>query len=201
MMKSNFDIALDFIKRIRKIKEVKEVLQIVLFGSVARGEDTATSDIDVAVIHNSKDPSKLQTEMNRLKHEKIQLSYIHIDKLSKESELVSALTGEGILLYGHPVNVKFGKEELKPKLLVVYDLSKLPKTDQMRINRALHGSISKSEYKGKRYKTEIKGILNEEGVNKLAKAVVLIDRKKAVKLFNILKRYNAKWKETALWSY
>jgi len=200
-MKSNFDIALDFIKKIRKIKRIKEVLQVVLFGSVARDEDTAISDIDIAVIHDSKNPSGLQTEINRLKHDKIQLSYIYIYKLSKEPELVSALTGEGVLLYGHPINVKFEKEELKPKLLVIYDLSKLSKADQMKVNRALHGSISKSEYKGKRYKTEIKGILNEEGVNKLAKAIVLINRKKAAKLFNVLKRYNAKWKEIALWGY
>lgn len=200
-MKSNFDITLDFIKKARKVRKIKEVLQMVLFGSVARDEDTATSDIDIAVIHDSKNPSKLQTEINRLKHDKIQLSYIHVDRLSKEPELVSALTGEGILLYGHPINVKFRGEELKPKLLVIYDLSKLPKADQMKVNRALHGSISKSEYKGKRYKTEIKGILNEKGVNKLAKAVVLIDRKKAIKLFDVLKRYNAKWWEIALWGY
>jgi len=199
-MKTNFDIALDFIKKIRKAK-IEEILQIILFGSVARGEDTAASDIDIAIIHDSISPTKLQTGINRLKHDKIQLSYIHIDKLSKEPELVSALTGEGILLYGHPVNVKFGKEELKPKLLVIYDLSKLPKADQMRVNRALHGSISKSRYKRKKYRTEIKGILNEKGVNKLTKAVVLIDRKKAAKLFNVLKRYNAKWKEIALWGY
>lgn len=200
-MKSNFDIALDFIKKVRRIRGIKEVLQIVLFGSVARDEDTVNSDIDIAVIHNSNNPGKLQTEINRLKHNKIQLSYIHVNRLSKEPELVGALTGEGILLYGHPINVKFREEELKPKLLVVYDLSKIPKADQMKVNRALHGSVSKSEYKGKKYKTEIKGILNERGVNKLAKSVVLIDRKKSVKLFAVLKRYNAKWLEIALWGY
>ncbi len=201
LMRDNLDTALDFTKKIRKVRNIKEVLQVVLFGSVARNEDTAASDIDIAVIHDSQNPAGLQTDINKLKHSKIQISYIHIDRLSKEPELVSALTGEGILLYGHPINVKFEKKELKPKLLVVYDLSKLPKTDQMKLNRALHGSISESKYKGKKYKTEIHGILNEEGVKKLAKAVVLIDKKKATKIFNVLKRYNAKWREIALWGY
>lgn len=203
-MKDNFDIALGFLKKISENEQAqkilqREILQIVLFGSVARSEDRAASDIDIAIIHNSKKPDKLQTVINKLKHEKIQLTYMHVFKLSKEPELVSALTGDGILLYGHLINVKFGKNILEPKMLVIYELSHLPKKEQMKINRALHGSVSKSEYKGKKYKTEIAGILNEKGVEKLSKAVVLTDRKKAAKLLNILKMYNAKWKEISVW--
>lgn len=202
-MQHNFDAAIDFSRNIikEKIKEKNKILQIVLFGSVARGEDTAASDIDIAIIHNSKNPDSLQTAINKLKHDRMQLSYIFVDKLPKEPELVSALTGEGILIYGHPLKVKFENKELKPKLLVAYELSHLPKKEQMKINRALHGSISKSKYKNKEYKTEIRGILNEHGVNKVAKSVVLLDRKKAIKLLNVLKRFGAKWREIALWGY
>ena len=44
-MKTNLQIATDFAQKIPK----KHVLQVVLFGSVARGEDTKTSDIDIAI--------------------------------------------------------------------------------------------------------------------------------------------------------
>ena len=70
----NFDIALQFIKKLKQTAITKQILQIVLFGFVARGEDTVKSDIDIAIIHDSDNPSKLQTEINRLKHEKIQLN-------------------------------------------------------------------------------------------------------------------------------
>ena len=52
-MQKNFEIAIEFVGKLRKIKGI---LQIILFGSVAKGEDKATSDIDIAIIHNVNYP-------------------------------------------------------------------------------------------------------------------------------------------------
>src|SRR3989338_1532822 len=109
-MKKNIEIAVDFVD---KIKGFKGILQIVLFGSVAKGEDKEDSDIDIAFIHNLADTEKLKSFVNKFADEKIQVAYFNANKLPKEIELVSALAGEGLLLYGKPIRVVFDKKELK----------------------------------------------------------------------------------------
>ena len=195
-MKENLQIAADFAD---KVKKIKGILQIVLFGSVAKGEDKTGSDVDIAVIHNLKDIEDLKSSINKFVHEKIQVVYVHVDKLPKEIELVSALTGEGLLLYGKPLKVILNKKELKPFILIVYDTTDLERKKRMLLNRALHGSTSLSKYKGKEYKTITKGILSEAGIIKLTKACILADPKKAVVVRDALKRFNVNVKEELIW--
>lgn len=197
-MKDNFRIAIEFANRIKGLRN-SHILQILLFGSVARGEDTPKSDIDIAIIHNLKDTDKLKNQILRFQHENIQTTYLNLGQLPKEPELLGALTGEGILLYGHPIRTMLGAKELKPRTLLIYDTSGISTGERMKLNRALHGGVSKSRYKGKEYKTETKGILKEKGIHKLGKAVILAEPKKAVGVINTLKLYNAKWKEISLW--
>lgn len=198
-MKQNIKIAVDFANKIKKNKLLKNILQIILFGSVARGEDNARSDVDIAIIHNV-DKFKLMEFINKFVDEKIQLTYLNIKDLPDEIELVSALSGEGILLYGQPLNIQLGKNNLKSKLLVSYDLSKIPKSEQMKVNRALHGSTSINKYKGKVYKTEVKGLVAEQGIEKFSKSVLLIDKRKSAKIIGLFKRFNVSWKEIDIWT-
>ena len=197
-MKDNFKIAIDFVNNIKKLRN-KHILQIILFGSVARGEDTVVSDIDIAIIHNLKDIDKLKSQIHKFQHERIQTTYLNLNKLPEETELVSALTGEGISLYGQPIKVKLKTKELKPRTLLIYDTSEIPKTERMKLNRALHGSISKSKYRKKEYITKTTGILKEKGIQKLTKAVLLSDPKKASKVVKTLKLFNVKWREITVW--
>ena len=60
-MKDNFRIAIDFVNEVKKLRN-RNILQIILFGSVARGEDIATSDIDIAIIHDLKNIDKLKKQ-------------------------------------------------------------------------------------------------------------------------------------------
>ena len=76
-MKDNFKLAVEFAE---KIKDIKGILQIILFGSVALGEDTVKSDIDIAIIHNRKDKFELMKEINRLKNEEIQTTFLNINE-------------------------------------------------------------------------------------------------------------------------
>jgi len=195
-MRENLNTAIEFAEKLKKIKYIKNIYHVVLFGSVATGEDSKISDVDIAIIHNMKDKFKLMEEINKFVDEKIQLTYLNIKDLPKEHEIIAALTGEGILLYGHPLNIKLDKKELKPKILISYDLSSLPRSDKMKVNRALHGGISTNRYKGKIYKSKVVGLINEPGITKFSRSVLIIDRKKYAKITNLLKRFNAKWKET-----
>lgn len=197
-MQSNLAKAIIFAN---KIKRLKSVLQIILFGSVARGEDNWKSDIDIAIVYDCEDKFKIMNEVNKDKTDKIQTTFINIDKLAEETELVGALSGEGLLLYGKPVLIKEKKLDLNSKMLISYSLAELPQTEKVKVNRALYGSVSKSVFKGKEYKTETKGLAKEPGIEKVNKGVLLVERRKAAKVVNMLKRFNVKVKEIPVWSY
>ena len=109
------------------------------------------------------------------------------------------MAGEGLLLYGKPINVIFKGKALKPFILIVYDTSPIEKKKRMMLNRALHGSVSISSYKGKEYITKSKGILSEPGIVKLTKACLLVDPRKALKVRGVLKRFDVKVKEEFIW--
>ena len=197
-MKDNLSLAIEFSNR---IKNIDGVLQVVLFGSVARGEDTRESDIDIAVIHNYKDKFKIMDEVNKNKPDKIQTTFVNISQLPEETELVGAISGEGLLLYGSPVSIKLEKLDLKAKILVSYSLASLPQTEKVKVNRALYGSISKSTFKKKEYITKTRGFITEPGIEKINDGVFLIDRRLAPKIVNMLKRFKVTVREIPVWSY
>ena len=197
-MKETLRIATEFVD---KIKSINGVLQIVLFGSVALNEDKPGSDIDIAIIHDRKDKFELMKEVNKFKNEKIQTTFLNVNELYKESELIGALSGEGLILYGRPIRFNISKSELKPRTILIYNLANLKQSEKVKLNRALSGAISKSQNKSKIYITKVKGMINEPGIEKLTKGCLLIDRNKSSKLINLLKRFNVNYKEIKVWTY
>ena len=197
-MKDNLRVEGEFAQ---KIKNIKDIVQIVLFGSVATGQDTITSDIDIAIVHRAEDQYSLATLVNRAKPEKVQTTLIHADNLWKETELTGALSGEGILLYGRPILIQYNKLEFHAKVLLSYSLRKMPQKEKVKLNRALYGSSSKSQYKGKKYETRTFGLVREPGIEKISDSVLLVAREKSAKLIAVLKRFGAETKQIPLWGY
>lgn len=186
---------------VQKIKEVPHILQIILFGSVARGEDRAASDIDIAIIHDSQDKFNLMNEVNKHKSEKIQTTFVHLRDLPSETELAGALSGEGLLLYGRPLVIQEKKLNLKPQKIIIYSLTSLPQTEKMKVNRALYGSTSRSSYQGKEYATTTTGLQREPGITRIGKGVLLVEREKAAKIINMLRRFKVQVQEIPVWGY
>ena len=196
-MKKNIKIATQFAGRIKK---AKGIIQIILFGSVATGEDTESSDIDIAVVYRG-DKFSIMGEVNRNKPEKIQTTFISIDGLYKETELIGALAGDGILLYGKPMVIKEKGMDLTESVLVSYSLAKLKQSEKVKLNRAIYGSSSKSHKNGKVYITRVKGLASEPGIEKVNDGVLLIQRRKARKVINVLRRFGVEFKQHAVWTY
>ncbi|HLD72045.1 MAG TPA: nucleotidyltransferase domain-containing protein [Candidatus Nanoarchaeia archaeon] len=185
----------------QEIKGNKNVLQVILFGSVARGEENSQSDIDIAIVHDSEDQFSLMQEVNKNKPQKIQTTFIHLKSLPNETELAGALSGDGLLLYGKPITIQSNKLDLTAKVLIAYALNTLSLTDKVKVSRALYGSVSKSSAGDKIYVTKTKGLAAEIGVDKISNGVLLVDRKKAPKIVNMLKRFGAKVQEIPVWCY
>jgi predicted nucleotidyltransferase len=190
----------EIINFVDKVKKFPGILAIALFGSYARGEVTKTSDIDIVVVY-SKKRDELIKKINELASERMQIVHVSLDELSENATLSGALSGEGLLLYGRPVNINTNKIGLKPKLLITYDTSTMSKLDRVKLNRALYGGKSTSVYKGKKYVSKYEGIVAQEGIENIGKATLLIDRGKESLVLGVLKTHKAIWKEIAVWTY
>lgn len=197
-MRKNFKIATNFAE---EAKEFNGVLSIVLFGSVARGEDKPSSDVDIAIIHELDDMSNLRRKVNRVKEEKIQVTYLNIVKLSDKTELVGALSGEGLLLAGEPVEIKADNVGLESKVIFSYSLSELDQNEKVKASRALNGYKTSTTHKGKRYSSSKAGIKDEAGIEKIGKGVLLVDSRKSSEVKGFFRSFDISYKEIPAWTY
>ena len=188
----------DAIRFAQRIPEEKNILSIVLFGSVATGNDTRTSDIDIAIIYGKKDNKQIN-KINDMKSENIQLTHISLEELSRELEIQYALAGEGILLYGRPVNVTIKEDHLIPKMLLIYEMKDLSQSTRKKLHRALYGGTTTSHYKNKTYKSRIEGIVAQINAHKLGKSVLYCEKRNAHSIIRVFKNLNVPWKEISVW--
>lgn len=100
-MNNRFEIAKKFANSIKS----DEIEQIILFGSVARGDDNENSDIDILIITNFKDTIKdliynkvLDIDLSDGEYISAHIiSQKHFDKTKKFSFLTNVLE-EGVIL-------------------------------------------------------------------------------------------------------
>ncbi|MHA2247655.1 MAG: nucleotidyltransferase domain-containing protein [Candidatus Hodarchaeales archaeon] len=185
---------------VRKIKDKSNILSIVLFGSVATGDDTMESDIDIAIIYDQKDQKKEEL-IDAIKDDNIQVTHLNLDGLKAEVELQDAIAGDGILLFGTPITIMIHQTTLKPKMILVYDTSNCDQKTKMKLHRALYGGKSTFKTPEKSYSSSFKGITKELNVKKLARSVLYCDRKNAFPVIRVFKTLNVRWKEISIWAY
>lgn len=184
----------------QKIKDFDGILSIVLFGSVARGEATSKSDIDLMVIYSSKNPETIK-KINDLANENLQILHFTLEELEDEPTLAGALSGEGILLYGKPVNICIDNDNLKSQMLITYETGHLERNIRSTLYRTLYGGKSTYMKKGVKKTKYYPGILERVRAKKLTKAVIMVDRHNAPEIIKTLRRFKAKWKEIPVWTY
>ncbi|HIG93779.1 MAG: hypothetical protein QT02_C0008G0025 [archaeon GW2011_AR9] len=166
-------------------KDAGKITQVVLFGSVARGEEGLRSDIDifVDVVDLKLEESILMVRDRYFDSIKVKKYWelmgvkrkIHctVGKLKEWDTLERSLVANGLILYG-----KFsGKMETKPYFLFILTPSKDRKKNVM-VWRELYGytqRVGKKVYKQK-------GLVNEYGGRKLGKGVFIVPLEHAQKV-------------------
>ena len=88
----------DVYRQIIEIAEKNKVGKIVLFGSRARGNNQAKSDIDLAV-YGCRDFPKLVEELNEELWSLLQLDIINMDDANISEELVKEIERDGVELH------------------------------------------------------------------------------------------------------
>lgn len=154
-----------------------EISKIILFGSVARGDFTKESDIDIFIDTDEKHEKiieKIQALFNRSKLDEvwklkgvtneISLKIGRLEAWKLKRDIISS----GILLYG-----KYNEMPEKTKyylLIRIGTLAHKKTSQQMRVWRALYGYAQKVGAK----KYIIKGLIERAGGKKLAKGIFIV---------------------------
>ena len=81
---ANLNIAITFA---RKIRDKSNILSIVLFGSVATGDDTIESDIDIAIIYDQKDILDRRSRIESMKKTNSDVERIFSEYSEREDEI------------------------------------------------------------------------------------------------------------------
>lgn len=164
-----------------KLEDKEKIRGIVLFGSVARGEQRKDSDIDLFVdVQNKYKPEVdkiVKSSLNEFEIKAQKSWYLRgiknhivpiVDDIQKNQwkELKTELESYGKIVYG---NLIPSNKKDKSFLLVEYDLSKLKQKNKMRILRALYGY--KIKQNGKIYAQ--KGLFQEEDIEKISNAAII----------------------------
>lgn len=182
------------------IKNFPGIQSIVLFGPLASGEKVPSdSKIDMAIIYSKKDREIIKW-IRYLATDRFKLHHLTPDELKDKPEVINALSGEGILLQGNPVVLSLDGLELKSKMLISYNTTKLNQNERSKLNRALFGGVSTYLQKGERKKKYYSGLVEKLHVERIGKGVLMVDQQNAKQIIKTLSGFNAEWKEIPIWT-
>jgi predicted nucleotidyltransferase len=192
-MKSNLiSFAIDFTSfLLQKIKIKEEISNVILFGSAAREEADASSDVDIFV-DVSKESIKTESEIKKRLDEFVASSKyknywkligvennikLIVGKLERWKELRPAVIANGIILYG-----KFKPEikEGKHKTFFIWENIK-PNSKRVSLNKQLFGH----KQMGKFYQ----GLLQKRDGERLGKGCIIVPLEHSVVFHKLFKKY------------
>ena len=155
---------------------------ILLYGSVVRGEATATSDIDVCVLlEDERDKDAVYSAASEVNDELTSNGIKNLltpTILTREEEIPIEFLEEGVTLWGSAIRVMAAERGLKPMVLIAYDMSGLEPSEKARVSHVLHGHVTKKTYKGKTYTSSSEGLLKVLGAKRIGNALLLEREKK-----------------------
>ncbi len=191
---------MDFKKAVeltKKIKKLKGVISVLYMGS---SDSKALKNVDLIVIYSSKVESSLE-KVENLAGNKVNQKQFTLDELGNNPELKAAMSGEGVLLYGNAVDFTAESANLKSRMIITYDTTKMNQNDRNKLNRALYGGISTYRKDGERIVKEYQGLVEKVHAQKLGKGVLMVDRFNSSMIIQTIKTFKAEWKEIPVWTY
>jgi len=182
----------------KKFSKVEDVKSVILYGSLARGEFTSRSDIDLFIL-TTKDKTQIEILDKVIEFEpeigrNIQPTIRTIAELQKtDTGLLQNIFQEGKILYlKEPYDIPSAiLLQQKPYLIYSFQISSLLQKDKARFNRQLY------EQKRKGYK--YKGLLQEIGGQKLSAGCVMIPYVQKQKIEKFFKKFKVGFEQLKVW--
>jgi len=187
------------LKKIAKeLSKIKDVKAVILYGSLARGEFTSRSDIDLFILTtDNKTQKEVQDKVIELESEigrNIQPTIRTVAELQKtDTGLLQNIFQEGKILYlREPSDIPSALLlQQKPYLIYSFQISSLKQKDKARFNRQLYEQTRK----GYRYK----GLLQEIGGQKLSSGCVMISYEQRERIERLFKKFRVKFDQLKVW--
>ncbi len=206
-MKNLFPYIYDFLSLVFESQECREYIKnIILFGSVARGEHDEMSDIDIFINTQEVNAGKLEPLIKEAEKRfglsienrwalmgiETPIRYIIGDlETYTWKALKMDIISSGLVLYGKFESVK---EDAKHYAMFNYSLSGLPQKNKMRLIRQLFGYRIK---KGKKV-YEQTGYLKEIG-GKKPESCIFVPVEKSAEVQKLLNSFKITPKITEVW--
>lgn len=183
--------AMDFASYIvQKLKDKDMVKNIILFGSVARGEAGEKSDIDIFV-DITRESNKLENDIKKLRNgfiRSVKYTYwkmlgvdneinVIVGELDRWEELKPSIIANGLALYG-----KFKPEVTlgTHKAFFVWENIK-PNAKRVLFNKQLLGYMHKKKF--------YNGLIQKHGGERLGKGCIVVPLDQAVVFHKLFKKY------------
>lgn len=186
----------------RKVDGISDVETIIVFGSVAKGEANARSDVDVCIVQSLKGTEELldiildiEKKYNR------NINVVFTDKMltGLDRQFIETILREGLVVYGAIPQVSIQRLELEPYEIIRYDLRALSQSDKMKIRRLLFGTKTKKVYKGKTYESRKRGLVKDLGGIRIGIASILIPERASWEVEKLLKKYEIQIRKITIW--
>jgi predicted nucleotidyltransferase len=187
------------LKKIAKeLSGIEDVKAVILYGSLARGEFTSRSDIDLFIL-TTDDKTQKEVEDKVIELESaigrnIQPTIRTIAKLQKtDTGLLQNIFQEGKILYlKEPSDLPSAiLLQQKPFLIYSFQISSLAQKDKARFNRQLYEQTRK-DYK-------YRGLLQEIGGQKLSAGCVMIPYEQKERIEKFFKKFKIKFDQLKIW--
>jgi len=182
----------------RELSLIGDVKAVILYGSIARGEFTSRSDVDLFILTTGgKTRKEVQDRIIELEFEigrNIQPTVRSIKELRKtDTGLLQNIFQEGKIFYlKEPSNIPSAiLLEQKPYLIYSFQINSLSQKDKARFNRQLYEQTRK----GYKYR----GLLQEMGGKKLSAGCVMVPYEQKDKIDNFFKRFKAEFEQLKVW--
>jgi predicted nucleotidyltransferase len=139
-------------KFVEKAKGLEKLVGMVLFGSMARGEEERHSDIDILLIFDKERAESMLEEVVRLTtelkgHREVKPVLTNLRDLDPSFLCNVFREGEVLWIKGEALLPLLTHE---PCRLVSYDLSGLESSKRTKISRRIHGYTSVKKVRGKK---------------------------------------------------
>lgn len=191
---------MDFKTALKLTKEIKKVKGVISILYLSGPTSETLKNMDMVVVYSSNIENSFKL-VDGLVPDKSRIKQITLDELKDNPELKAAMSGEGVLLHGKAVDVTAEGMQLKSRVILTYDTTKLNQNNRNKLNRALYGGISTYKKDGERIIKEYPGLVEKIKAQKLGKGVLMVDRFNSSMIIQTLKNFEAKWKEIPVWTY
>lgn len=187
---------------VEKVKDLPHLQCIILFGSMARGEEDKRSDIDVLLVIEEENPKSRLPEImgivTSLKPHR-EIKPVVTNLADYDEEFLQTVIREGKVVWGKVV-VTPDRLLLRPYRLISYDLSRLEPSKKVKISRLIHGYRSKKVMDGETKSYVYAGLKDRYDVHVVSKNTVLIPERYARDFLHELDRHGAEYRQRTVWA-